>query len=149
MKNNREKIIGYWLLLGVFMLMIQIFLGGVTRLTGSGLSITEWNAIMGFIPPLNEQEWNIAFEQYKKIDQFRLVNTTFELSDFKKIFFWEFTHRFWARFMALCAFIPMIYFIIKKILLPKDIGKLILIILLGALEGLNGLDNGSQWFRKK
>jgi cytochrome c oxidase assembly protein subunit 15 len=138
MKNNREKIIGYWLLLGVFMLMIQIFLGGVTRLTGSGLSITEWNAIMGFIPPLNEQEWNIAFEQYKKIDQFRLVNTTFELSDFKKIFFWEFTHRFWARFMALCAFIPMIYFIIKKILLPKDIGKLILIILLGALEGLMG-----------
>ncbi|QQR98806.1 MAG: COX15/CtaA family protein [Sphingobacteriales bacterium] len=136
--KNREKIIGYWLMIGVFMLMVQIFLGGVTRLTGSGLSITEWNAIMGFIPPMNDTEWNTAFEQYKQIDQFKLVNSTFTLSEFKQIFFWEFTHRFWARFMALCAFIPMIYFIIRKILLPKDIGKLVLVILLGGLEGLMG-----------
>lgn len=138
MQNNREKIIGYWLMLGVFMLMVQIFLGGVTRLTGSGLSITEWNAIMGFIPPLNDAEWNVAFDQYKQTDQYRLVNSTFTLSDFKKIFFWEFFHRFWARFMALCAFLPMLYFVFKKILLPKDIAKLISVILLGALEGLMG-----------
>jgi cytochrome c oxidase assembly protein subunit 15 len=136
--GKREKIIGIWLMLGVFMLMVQIFLGGVTRLTGSGLSITEWDAIMGFLPPLNPQEWHTAFEKYKQIDQFRLVNSTFTLHDFKNIFFWEYIHRLWARLMALCAFVPMIYFIIKQILKKQDIVKLLLIIALGGLAGVMG-----------
>lgn len=136
--DKRERIIGIWLMIGVFMLIVQIFLGGVTRLTGSGLSITEWKAIMGFLPPMNHEEWMVAFEKYKQFDQYRLVNTTFTLSDFKGIFFWEFIHRQWARFMALCAFIPMIYFIIKGILKKNDILRLLLIIALGALEGLMG-----------
>ncbi len=136
--NKRERIIGIWLMIGVFMLMVQIFLGGVTRLTGSGLSITEWDAIMGFIPPLNQAEWVAAFEKYKQFDQFRLVNSTFTLADFKSIFLWEFIHRLWARFMALCAFLPMIYFIVKGILKKKDILKLLLIIALGGLAGFLG-----------
>ena len=136
--NKRERIIGIWLMIGVFMLMVQIFLGGVTRLTGSGLSITEWDAIMGFIPPLNHAQWNEAFEKYKQFDQFRLVNTTFVLEDFKSIFMWEFVHRLWARFMALCAFLPMIYFIFKGILKKNDILKLLLIIALGGLAGVLG-----------
>lgn len=136
--NKRERIIGIWLMIGVFMLMVQIFLGGVTRLTGSGLSITEWDAIMGFIPPLNQAEWVAAFEKYKQFDQFRLVNSTFTLADFKSIFLWEFVHRLWARFMALCAFLPMIYFIVKGILKKKDILKLLLIIALGGLAGFLG-----------
>lgn len=135
---KRERIIGIWLMIGVFMLMVQIFLGGVTRLTGSGLSITEWDAIMGFVPPLNQAEWMVAFEKYKQFDQFRLVNSTFTLADFKSIFLWEFVHRLWARFMALCAFLPMIYFIIKGILKKKDILKLLLIIALGGLAGFLG-----------
>lgn len=136
--SKREKIIGIWLMIGVFMLMVQIFLGGVTRLTGSGLSITEWDAIMGFIPPLNQAEWVEVFEKYKQFDQFRLVNSTFTLADFKSIFLWEFVHRLWARFMALCAFLPMIYFIFKGILKQKDILKLLLIIALGGLAGFLG-----------
>lgn len=123
---------------GVFMLIVQIFLGGVTRLTGSGLSITEWDAIMGALPPLNAQDWNITFSKYQQFDQYRLVNTAMTLSDFKHIFFWEFVHRQWARFMALCAFIPMLYLILKKMLKPKEILKIVFIILLGALEGLVG-----------
>ncbi|MCB9034402.1 MAG: COX15/CtaA family protein [Chitinophagales bacterium] len=137
-EQKRNKIIGVWLMLGVFMLLVQIFLGGVTRLTGSGLSITEWKAIMGFIPPMNVQEWTIAFEKYKQFDQFRLVNSTITLQEFKSLFFWEYIHRFWARFMGLCAFLPMIYFIIKKILLKKDILKLLLLIALGGLAGIVG-----------
>lgn len=137
-EQQRNKIIGIWLMIGVFMLLVQIFLGGVTRLTGSGLSITEWKAIMGFIPPMNLQEWTVAFEKYKQFDQFRLVNSTITLQEFKTLFFWEYIHRFWARFMGLCAIIPMIYFIIKKILLKKDILKLLLLIALGGLAGIVG-----------
>ena len=120
------------------MLIVQIFLGGVTRLTGSGLSITEWDAIMGALPPLNAQDWNTAFSKYQQFDQYKLVNTAMTLSDFKHIFFWEFVHRQWARFMAICALIPMLYFILKKMIKPTAVLKIICILLLGALEGLVG-----------
>ena len=136
--ERSNKIIGYWLLLGVAMLIVQIFLGGVTRLTGSGLSITEWNAIMGALPPMNQQDWNLAFIKYQQFDQYKLVNSAMTLSEFKSIFFWEYVHRLWARFMALCAFLPMLYFLVKKILQPQDAIKIVLIIFLGALEGLVG-----------
>ena len=112
---KRKKILGIWFIIGVGMLLGQIILGGITRLTGSGLSITEWKAILGFLPPLNEQDWNLAFIKYQQFDQFKLVNTSMTIAEFKWIFFWEWFHRFWARLIALAAIIPLIYFIIKKI----------------------------------
>jgi hypothetical protein len=86
-KNNRQVVI--WLYIGLVMIMIQVIIGGITRLTGSGLSITEWKPIIGAFPPMNEQAWQEAFNKYKEIAQFKHLNSHFTLEDFKFIFFWE------------------------------------------------------------
>ena len=92
-QTRRSRIVAIWLLVGVVMIIIQVLLGGITRLTGSGLSITEWKPIMGALPPMNGKEWNDAFEKYQQIAQFKYVNSHFTLDDFKFIFFWEWFHR--------------------------------------------------------
>jgi heme a synthase len=137
-ESIRIKIIGKWLMIGVAMLVVQILLGGITRLTGSGLSITEWKPILGTLPPLNEQEWLLAFEKYKSTGQFVFLNNDFTLSNFKFIFFWEWFHRNWAKCMAVVFMLPLIYFFIKKIILPKDLLPLILVFLIAAAQGLIG-----------
>jgi len=85
---SSSRPVGRWILLGVFMLLVQVILGGITRLTGSGLSITEWNLITGFLPPLNHREWLAEFAKYKETNQFHLLNADFNLSNFQFIFFW-------------------------------------------------------------
>lgn len=137
-EETRRKILGVWFIIGVGMLLGQIILGGITRLTGSGLSITEWKAILGFLPPMNEQEWQLAFIKYQQFGQFKLLNTTMTLSQFKSIYFWEWFHRLWARLIALAAIIPLVYFIIKKIALKEDIIKILIAILLGGVAGAVG-----------
>ena len=87
--QGSSRPVAIWLLIGVAMLIIQILLGGVTRLTGSGLSITEWDVITGTVPPLNEQQWIEQFNKYKQTPQFSILNADFTLQDFKFIFFWE------------------------------------------------------------
>jgi cytochrome c oxidase assembly protein subunit 15 len=99
-KSSASKAVAVWIAMGVFMLLVQVILGGVTRLTGSGLSITEWNVITGALPPLNESSWVEEFHKYKQTPQFQLLNTDFTLSNFKFIFFWEWLHRFWARLIG-------------------------------------------------
>ncbi|HRB93068.1 MAG TPA: COX15/CtaA family protein [Chitinophagales bacterium] len=135
---NRKKILGIWFMLGVGMLLGQILLGGITRLTGSGLSITEWKAILGFLPPMNEQEWNIVFIKYQQFGQFKLQNTSMSLAQFKSIYFWEWFHRLWARLIAVAAVLPLIYFMIKKIVFKEDIIKIGIAIVLGGIAGLVG-----------
>lgn len=130
--------IAIWLLAGIAMIIIQILLGGITRLTGSGLSITEWKPIMGALPPMNDQDWNIAFEKYKKIAQFKYLNSYFALSDFKSIFFWEWFHRLWARLIGVVFLIPFVIFIIQKRFKKEMIRPMIILFLLGALQGLVG-----------
>jgi cytochrome c oxidase assembly protein subunit 15 len=127
-----------WLLIGVVMIIIQIVLGGITRLTGSGLSITEWKPILGTIPPLNTAQWQAAFEQYKQIGQYQYINTHFTLSDFKFIYFWEWFHRVWARLIGIVFLIPFIYFIIKGYFKKHMITSLLILFLLGGLQGLIG-----------
>src|SRR3982751_5972147 len=106
--------VAIWLMIGVGMLIVQILLGGITRLTGSGLSITEWNVITGVLPPFNEQQWAAEFEKYRQTPQFHLLNFDFTLKDFKFIFFWEWLHRFWARLIGFVFAIPFIVFIIQR-----------------------------------
>ncbi|HEY6063667.1 MAG TPA: COX15/CtaA family protein [Chitinophagaceae bacterium] len=130
--------VAIWLLVGVGMIMIQVLLGGITRLTGSGLSITEWKPIMGTLPPLNDQDWNTAFEKYKQIAQFKYVNPHFTISDFKFIFFWEWFHRLWARLIAVAFAIPFTIFIIQKRFKKEMIRPMLILFLLGALQGLVG-----------
>ena len=112
--STSQKAVANWLLFGVFMLIIQILLGGITRLTGSGLSITEWEVVTGTLPPLNETKWLEEFAKYKGTPQYQLLNTDFTLSDFKFIFFWEWFHRLWARFMGLVFLFGFIYYVLSN-----------------------------------
>src|ERR1035441_4419150 len=101
LRKDSSSNVSKWLFAGVLMIMIQILLGGITRLTQSGLSITEWHPITGILPPLNSAQWIQEFDKYKQTGQFRYINSNFSLSDFKFIYFWEWFHRLWARLMGL------------------------------------------------
>jgi cytochrome c oxidase assembly protein subunit 15 len=136
--QRSSRPVAIWLLIGVGMIIIQILLGGVTRLTGSGLSITEWDVITGALPPMNEQQWMEEFNKYKQTPQFLLLNYDFTLDDFKFIFFWEWFHRFWARLMGVVFAIPFIIFLFQKRFKEEMIKPLIILFLLGALQGAVG-----------
>ncbi|MDB5222304.1 MAG: cytochrome oxidase assembly protein [Chitinophagaceae bacterium] len=133
-----SKPIAIWLLAGVVMIMIQVLLGGITRLTESGLSITEWKPITGTLPPLNTAEWQVEFDKYKNTDQFRYIHADFTLSDFKFIFFWEWLHRFWARVLGVVFLAGFVYFLVRKKFKQEMIIPMIILFLLGALQGLVG-----------
>lgn len=137
-ENRINKNMARWLYFGVFMLMVQILLGGVTRLTESGLSITEWKPITGTLPPLNTAEWQVEFDKYKNTDQFRYIHADFTLSDFKSIFFWEWFHRTWARLMGLVFLTGFFYFLIKKRFKPDMIIPFIILFTLGIIQGAIG-----------
>jgi cytochrome c oxidase assembly protein subunit 15 len=136
--KKANKNIAKWLYLGVFMLIIQIVLGGITRLTESGLSITEWNPITGALPPLNHAEWMTEFQKYKVTDQFRHIHADFSLSDFKSIFFWEWFHRNWARLMGIVFLVGFFYFMIKKQFKKDMIIPFVILFLLGMIQGAVG-----------
>jgi heme a synthase len=136
--TKKRKLVAYWLFVGVAMIIIQTLLGGVTRLTGSGLSITKWDPLFGALPPLNEQQWNAAFDGYKKIGQFKFLNSDFTLSDFKAIFFWEWLHRVWARLLGVVFLVGFAYFLYKRFFDKKMIRPFIILFLLGAMQGLIG-----------
>lgn len=135
---QQHRPVAVWLYTGVGMIIIQVLLGGITRLTGSGLSITEWKPILGALPPMNEQAWQAAFDKYKEIAQFTYVNSHFTLSDFKAIYFWEWLHRDWARLMGIVFAVPFIYFLIKKKIDRSMVNPMIILFLLGALQGAIG-----------
>lgn len=134
----KSRAVAWWLITGVVMLMIQVVLGGITRLTGSGLSITDWQPILGALPPMNEQAWQAAFEKYKEIGQFKQLNFYFSLEDFKSIYFWEWFHRDWARLIAVVFVIGFIYFLIKKYFIKEMIVPFVVLFILGGLQGLIG-----------
>jgi len=135
-KYNRT--IRIWLLVGLTMLVGQVVLGGITRLTGSGLSITSWDIITGVIPPLNNQDWIAAFDAYKETPQFHKINSTFNLKDFKFIYFWEYFHRLWVRALGFIFLIPFVVFVFKKKIdfyLIKRLGLVVLLTVLTASAG--------------
>jgi cytochrome c oxidase assembly protein subunit 15 len=138
MQDQKSKAVANWLLLGVWMTVIQIALGGITRLTGSGLSITEWDVVTGALPPLSEAHWQELFAKYKTTPQFQLLNFDFTLANFKFIFFWEWFHRLWARTIGLVFAFGFIYFFVKKYFKPSMIKPLVVLFLLGALQGAIG-----------
>lgn len=137
-QNHAAKAVSNWLLFGVFMLIVQILLGGITRLTGSGLSITEWDVVTGSIPPLSEAKWLTEFDKYKQTPQFKLLNTDFTLGDFKFIYFWEWIHRWWARLMGVVFAVGFVYFLIRRSFKKEMVKPLLILFLLGALQGAVG-----------
>jgi cytochrome c oxidase assembly protein subunit 15 len=137
-EDRKKKVVAWWLLAGVIMIVVQTLLGGVTRLTGSGLSITKWNPLFGILPPLNNKQWEDAFNGYKQIGQFKYMNSAYTLADFKSIFFWEWLHRFWARMLGVVFAVGFAYFLIKKYFDKAMIQPFIILFLLGGLQGLIG-----------
>jgi cytochrome c oxidase assembly protein subunit 15 len=135
---QQQRPVAIWLYTGVGMIIIQVLLGGLTRLTGSGLSITEWKPILGAFPPMSEAAWQEAFNHYKEIGQAKYVNNHFTLSDFKGIYFWEWLHRDWARLMGLVFAIPFIYFVIKKKIDRTMVQPMVILFILGGLQGAIG-----------
>jgi cytochrome c oxidase assembly protein subunit 15 len=140
LENNyrSSRPVAIWLLIGVAMLIVQIILGGITRLTGSGLSITEWDVITGTIPPLSEQQWLVEFDKYKQTPQYRIINYDFTLPDFKYIFFWEWFHRFWGRLIGVVFAIPFVIFLVQRRFRADMVRPLVILFLLGALQGAVG-----------
>lgn len=138
MNSRRTRPVAIWLLAGVFMIMIQVMLGGITRLTGSGLSITSWNPIMGIIPPLNHQDWMTAFQKYQQTPQYRIVNFDITLGHFKFLYFWEWFHRAWARLLGVVFLIPFIIFLFQRRFSRRLVKPMVILFLLGALQGLVG-----------
>jgi cytochrome c oxidase assembly protein subunit 15 len=136
--DKSSKLVATWLLIGVGMTVIQIALGGITRLTGSGLSITQWDVVTGSLPPLNEQQWIIEFNKYRQTPQFQYLNFEFTVTDFKFIFFWEWFHRLWARTIGLVFAAGFIYFLVKRHFKKEMIQPLLLLFALGALQGAIG-----------
>ena len=136
--SSSPRPVANWILIGVFMLLIQVILGGITRLTGSGLSITEWNVVTGTIPPFNEAKWIEEFDKYKQTPQYQLLNTDFTLRDFKFIFFWEWLHRFWARLIGVVFIVGFVYLVSKKHLKKSMEKPLLILFLLRALQGAVG-----------
>ena len=112
--NTKFKIyISYWLLFMFFLVSAMIVVGGLTRLTDSGLSITEWEFLKGFLPPMNNEAWLSYFESYKQIPEFKFQNYSMTLNEFKVIFWWEWAHRFFGRVIGLAFLIPLVFFTIK------------------------------------
>lgn len=136
--DQAKRQVANWLLLGAAMIVIQVLLGGITRLTESGLSITEWKPVTGTLPPLNQTEWQAEFDKYKNTDQFRYIHKDFSLTDFKFIFFWEWFHRLWARLLGMVFLTGFVYFIISKKLKREFIRPLVILFILGGLQGAIG-----------
>ena len=111
-----EKYIVSWLIICCFAISLMIIVGGLTRLTNSGLSITKWDLISGILPPLSLDEWEKSFLLYKEIPEYKLINSSMTLEQFKTIYWWEYIHRLLGRFVGLFYFIPLLYFTFKKII---------------------------------
>ncbi len=136
LRSKRQ--VANWLFVGVVMIIIQVLIGGITRLTESGLSITEWKPITGTLPPINDAAWQAEFDKYKVTDQFKYVHQDFTMAEFKFIFFWEWFHRVWARLMGLVFLFGFLYFLVKKKFDKGMIKPMIILFLLGGVQGFIG-----------
>ena len=136
--ENKNIYISYWLLLLIFLVCLMIFIGGLTRLTDSGLSITKWNLFIGIFPPITLSEWENTFSLYKEIPEFKLLNSTMTLEEFKVIYWWEYIHRLLGRVIGIFYILPLLFFTYKKIENKKLIFSLYFIFLLICLQGFIG-----------
>lgn len=136
--NKDNKKVVYWLFLGCFLIFVMVVVGGITRLTHSGLSISNYKLISGTIPPISEVEWQEAFDLYKQYPEYQKLNYHFTLEDFKDIYFWEWLHRVIGRFIGVVFIIPFLYFLIRKQLTKPTIKKSIILLILGGFQGFLG-----------
>lgn len=141
--NTDSCAIAVWLFICAIMIFVMVVLGGVTRLTHSGLSMVEWKPATGFLPPMSELVWQETFEKYQQFPEFKIKNPDMDLAEFKSIFRLEFIHRVWGRSIGIVFFVPFMFFLLKKKLDRKLMPKLIAMFILGGLQGVLG------WFMVK
>ena len=132
-RTKYPSIVKWWLMIGVFMIFMQVVIGGITRLTGSGLSITKWEIVTGAFPPMNETSWQHEFDLYKETPQYQKINEGMSMGEFKFIYFWEYFHRLWARTMGFVFAIPFFIFLAKGWIDKKLRNQLLIVVLLAAL----------------
>ena len=138
-RNDSNNIfLGIWLLILTFMVYLIILIGGLTRLTESGLSMVDWRPLLGIIPPISNEDWYNVFNKYKLTPEYNIVNKNMDLEGFKYIFWWEYIHRLFARLIGVVFLIPFIYFLIKKYLSKKLIIKLIIVFVFLLLQAIVG-----------
>ncbi len=138
LKKEYNLIVKYWLTSLLITLLFIVLVGGLTRLTDSGLSITEWEVISGILPPLNNADWNQVFNLYKKIPQYYLINSSITLDEFKIIYYWEYFHRMLGRFIGLLFLLPFLFFFFKKVFNREYNIKFLILFLLILLQGFVG-----------
>ena len=138
MDRKTKKQITIWLISACMLIFLMVIIGGITRLTHSGLSMVEWHPISGAIPPMNDSAWETEFEKYQQFPEYQKLNYGMTLSQFKFIFFWEYVHRLIGRLLGIFFIIPFTYFLIIKKLKPPLMKKLLFMFLLGGLQGLYG-----------
>ena len=136
--SPNSKHVSTWLLSTIIMVVLMILIGGVTRLTDSGLSMVEWRPLWGFLPPTSEIEWKRVFDLYMNSPEYIFKNNGMSLEEFKEIFFWEYFHRLWGRLIGIVFIIPMLFFIILKKIPKSILSKLFIILFLGSLQGFIG-----------
>ena len=137
-KNINILPLNIWLITMFILVTLIVIVGGLTRLTESGLSITAWEVFKGVLPPLNLQQWNYYFSEYKKIPEYKLLNSGMSLQEFKVIFYWEYSHRLLAKFIGLISIVPLIYFSIKYKGFLKNYKKYFILFILIIFQGFVG-----------
>lgn len=136
--NSHAFALGCWLLFCAAVVYLMIVVGGITRLTQSGLSMVEWAPIMGIIPPLNETEWLEVFAKYRTSPEYLKVNAGMSLAAFKDIFYWEYGHRVLGRVIGLIYLLPLLFFLIRGMVPREWFVRLFVLFILGGLQGLMG-----------
>lgn len=133
-----RRAVGFWLLAVALVILGMVTIGGLTRLTGSGLSIMEWNPIMGALPPLNDAQWQDIFHRYQQITQYKALHQGMTLDGFKGIFWWEWTHRLLGRLLGVLFLVPFLWFAAVGAIARRDWPRMLLLFLLGGLQGFIG-----------
>nr|WP_298685909.1 COX15/CtaA family protein [uncultured Dongia sp.] len=136
--RSARRSVGLWLLLCCVMIAVMVLLGGITRLTDSGLSIMEWKPIMGALPPMSQASWEHVFALYRQIAEYKHVNPDMTLEGFKSIFWWEYLHRLWGRLLAVAFLVPLGWFLIRGRITRAELPRLMILFALGGLQGAVG-----------
>lgn len=141
--NNANRQVVIWLATGCFLIFVMVIIGGVTRLTGSGLSMVDWSYLIGSLPPMTEEAWQQSFDSYKEFPEYEIQPHGFNVEDYKRIFWWEYIHRMLGRAIGIVFIVPFFYFLYTRKIKGNLLNKVLILFALGALQGFVG------WFMVK
>jgi len=136
--NKKNQYVTCWLNISIYIIVLMVLIGGITRLTNSGLSITNWKPIMGIIPPISEKDWVEEFETYKKYPEYKKINNQMALKEYKKIYFWEYLHRMLGRFIGVLFILPFSLFYFNNYIKEKFTFNFIVLFALGLMQAVAG-----------